>query len=1047
MAAANPENSGIVTLTTLLLTDLVDSTRLVETLGDERASEVWARHDHRARELMVELGGREIDKSDGFLLLFGRPIEAVRYALAYHRNLAELSERLGVELRARCGIHLGEVFLRENSPEDIARGAKPVEVEGLAKPAAARVMALGVGRQTLLTRAAFDLARRAAVGDRIGAQPLRWLAHGPYLFKGVTEPQEVFEVGEVGVAPLSEPPDSEKARRAVAPGEEPTLGWRPALDQRIPRRPNWTLREKLGEGGFGEVWLAAHEKTGDKRVFKFCFEADRLSALQREVTLFRLLRETLGQREDIARILDWDFDEAPYLLESEYTEGGSLLEWSARQEGIDRVPLATRLELVAQVAEALAAAHSVGVLHKDVKPANVLIQNDREGRPRAVLTDFGIGLITDRDLLAARGITSLGLTGVTLDSSDSSSAGTQMYMAPELLSGAAPSIQADIYALGVLLYQMVVGDLARPLAPGWRREVEDDILCEDIAGFVDGSPERRPRSAQEIAERLRSLDDRRVRRETERRALEVAEKAHRRKRLLAVVASVSTVFLLVVTVLALQALQAKKEAKKGRAQAEGLIDFMLFDLHESLEIIGRLDLLDQVARGSREYFKSVPEHDGSVESIFKRGSSLVNIGDVLLPAGDTGAASASYAAAEALFEDALAENPGAVKLREGLVRARLALGDVRYDRGQWDAASDAFRSSLLLSEEALEQQPEDERWRYGVAASRYRISQLERRLGDTSAALESCRRALSLTEELTAGDLDEIDWRHWKLRLVVQSQYASLLEAQGDVDAALQIGTSVLAQAARLAEEDPGNTTWRSRLAWIHFQNGSAYQSAGALEQALESFEASSSGYRELSQRDPTRVHWRAALGQSQMAVAGVHRRRGDLAAALALSEAAIVVFEQLAAIDPKPLSWPWSLAGCYRSIALIRRQQDDTTAALEAYLEERMLRERLVTLSPSDNNSLNDLARNHFEVGRLYALRREPDRAREEWARAVEIIEPVVARSDRNAYRDTYSRALLELGRTGAAQPLVEELLADGWDQPEFLKLVRESGLGGAEP
>ena len=120
------------------------------------------------------------------------------------------------------------------------------------------------------------------------------------------------------------------------------------------------------------MWLAAHKTTKEQRAFKFCFEPEHLRALQREVTVFRLLKETLGNRDDIARVLDWEFDEAPYFLEAEYTESGSILDWAEAQGGIQQVPLGTRLELLAQVADALAAAHSVGVLHKDIKPANII---------------------------------------------------------------------------------------------------------------------------------------------------------------------------------------------------------------------------------------------------------------------------------------------------------------------------------------------------------------------------------------------------------------------------------------------------------------------------------------------------------------------------------------------------------------------------------------------------------------------------------------------------------------------------------------------------
>jgi len=77
---SSPSNPAI---RTLLLCDLVASTRLVERVGDATAAELLARHDRCARDLLATYDGREIDKSDGFLLLFERPIGAVRFAVAY----------------------------------------------------------------------------------------------------------------------------------------------------------------------------------------------------------------------------------------------------------------------------------------------------------------------------------------------------------------------------------------------------------------------------------------------------------------------------------------------------------------------------------------------------------------------------------------------------------------------------------------------------------------------------------------------------------------------------------------------------------------------------------------------------------------------------------------------------------------------------------------------------------------------------------------------------------------------------------------------------
>ncbi len=298
--------------------------------------------------------------------------------------------------------------------------------------------------------------------------------------------------------------------------------WRPAAGAVIPMRNHWTLEERLGEGGFGEAWLAVHRKTREQRVFKFCHDAAKLRTFQREITIFRLLKGELGARDDISSLLDWSLEEPPYFIESEYTAGGNLKEWVEREGGWDGVPLDTRLEVIAQVATALAAAHSVGVMHKDVKPANVLIRNDPEGRPRARLADFGIGALTEVRRLEEAGITNLGLTDGKEGSS--SYAGTRLYMAPELLEGKSATLQSDVYALGVLLYQMVVGDFSRALASGWDREVDDELLRQDISEAVEGSPDLRLGAAR-IAERLRSHPERREQLAADERIREEAELA------------------------------------------------------------------------------------------------------------------------------------------------------------------------------------------------------------------------------------------------------------------------------------------------------------------------------------------------------------------------------------------------------------------------------------------------------------------------------------------------------------------------------------------
>jgi putative peptide modification system cyclase len=202
-------------LRAVLVCDLADSAQLTQNLGDVEAAELAQRLDRIARDLVYRHRGQEIDKSDGFLLLFERPVYAVAFALDYQRRLRELATSESLPLSARIGIHVGDVVLWENTPDDVARGAKPTEVEGLAKPVAARLMSLALPGQILISAVACMLAQRAQAELVAQRAPPQWKMHGRYLFKGVAEPLQVYEVGEPGIAPFKRPAYSGKAHREV----------------------------------------------------------------------------------------------------------------------------------------------------------------------------------------------------------------------------------------------------------------------------------------------------------------------------------------------------------------------------------------------------------------------------------------------------------------------------------------------------------------------------------------------------------------------------------------------------------------------------------------------------------------------------------------------------------------------------------------------------------------------------------------------------------------------------------------------------------------
>ncbi len=381
-----------------------------------------------------------------------------------------------------------------------------------------------------------------------------------------------------------------------------------------PMRPNWKLIRRLGRSG--DCWLAEHTKTRAQRVFKFTTELHGLSALKREVTVYRLLHESLGDKACYVDLLDWNFDEPPWFVEAEYCAAGSLQEWFAAQGGVERVPLPIRLELIAQIAEALAEIHAVGVLHKDLKPANVFVVIDGDGRPTIRLGDFGSSRLYDSEYLARLQITKLGFTQV-LDPNQGESSGTPLYLAPEVQAGQPATVKADIYALGVMLYQFVTGNLARRLEAGWEALIDDEILREDIGAAAEGSPERRLADPRELARRLRQIEARRVAKVAERVAKTEAEKMLRRleqakaRRLgLILAAAMLVIGMISTTLFAWRAegarVLAEHEAARARAVGEFLAGGMFANINNDVRKVRDLsikELVDRAAAQMPDQFK------------------------------------------------------------------------------------------------------------------------------------------------------------------------------------------------------------------------------------------------------------------------------------------------------------------------------------------------------------------------------------------------------------------------------------------------------------
>ncbi len=251
----------------LLFTDIVGSTSWKQKLGDHVYTEQLLDPHNRIFRKSVEQYHGSLERSftgDGFLATFATASDAVRCSLDFHRAIRETTwdAAIATSIESRVGIHVGEGVEYDDAK------AGP-QVSGLAVNVAARIMGLAMGRQTLLTRHAYDDARQN-VRD---IENLRWMTHDSYRFNGINDAMEVFEVGIDGASPFLLPPDGEKAKRdtdavPLAPAG-PLLATTRDLPNFIGREVELaTIMARLesggsvnisavrAQGGMGKTWLA-----------------------------------------------------------------------------------------------------------------------------------------------------------------------------------------------------------------------------------------------------------------------------------------------------------------------------------------------------------------------------------------------------------------------------------------------------------------------------------------------------------------------------------------------------------------------------------------------------------------------------------------------------------------------------------------------------------------------------------------------------------------------------------------------------------------------
>jgi serine/threonine protein kinase/class 3 adenylate cyclase len=381
---------------TVLFTDVVGSTSFFERNGDTAGLVMIHRHDELAKRAIQQHDGKVIKTiGDSAMAEFPNPGSAVRAAVEIERQFLKLNLSLPENQRVevRIGVHTGIGFRKGN------------DLFGDVVNVTARIVKRTAPAQILVSRAMYEV---------ISKEPdlhCRWLSK--LTIDGHTEKEDIFEVVWTDVEAYRDVQD------------------RLAACSHIP--PRYEVLSQIGTGGTGIVYKVRDLETGEIVALKIlkpeiASDPDVQENFKRELCLARKITH-----KNVCRIHEFSRSNGTAYTSMEFVEGESL---SSRLYRVGSLPLNETLEIARQICAGLREAHAQGIVHRDLKPANIML--DRNGTVK--IMDFGIARMVQRDGP---------MTGTIV--------GTPAYMAPEQAELRPVSSCTDIYALGLLLYEMITG--------------------------------------------------------------------------------------------------------------------------------------------------------------------------------------------------------------------------------------------------------------------------------------------------------------------------------------------------------------------------------------------------------------------------------------------------------------------------------------------------------------------------------------------------------------------------------------------------------------
>jgi eukaryotic-like serine/threonine-protein kinase len=399
----------------------------------------------------------------------------------------------------------------------------------------------------------------------------------------------------------------------------------------------------------------------------------------------------------------------------------------------------------------------------------------------------------------------------------------------------------------------------------------------------------------------------------------------RRQRHLAWLAAASIAGMAVTSTLAVTAFHARNEAREQRREAEGLIGFMLGDLKDKLEPVGKLDALDGVGTKVLAYYHNQSLSDLSDAALSQRSQALSLMADVASERGNTDSALGLYREAMAGTAEAIRRKSDDPQRLYDHAQNVFYVGSIAYGRGQLDEAAERFMAYKELADRMVALDPNNMKWRMEVQNALANLASVrlaQRRFADAAALSEDALRTI---QALTTADPRNLQYSESLVEALYWSADAEF--DAGRVDKALTLHERHVALLNSLLAQT-NDVSFRQRLVPAERDLGTLYGARGNLQKALEHLRASVSQVDALIALEPANSRWSALSARTRLQLAGILLLTGNKDEAASETEQACNTSARLVAKDPKAQGWRATLRQCWEMRTRVAAAKNDFAQA-----------------------------------------------------------------------------------------------------------------------